>query len=325
MAASPLEGAGDHIQRVDTLETESALVSKYEAFVFDCDGVLWGGSHSIDGSLETVKALRRAGKRTFFVTNNSSKSRRQYCRKLEGFGVHGVGVEDIVTSGSAIAAYIKLSHQDVHVVYMVGEDGLEEELGMVGLRVVKEGSRPPRGMTEDEFREDANGHDPEVGAVVVGLDTSFGFRQMCVASSYIQKGALFLGTNPDVADRVGSLLMPGTGPILASIQTACGVAPVVVGKPNPLLIRQLMEQNGLAASSTLMVGDRLDTDIMFGNGGGISTALVLTGVSEMSDVVGLEPGSDKTPTYLLEKLGVLLPAATVAAEAAAPSSTVSKI
>lgn len=63
----------------------------------------------------------------------------------------------------------------------------------------------------------------QVGAVVVGLDTSFGFRQMCVASSYIQKGALFLGTNPDVADRVGSLLMPGTGPILASIQTACGV------------------------------------------------------------------------------------------------------
>lgn len=63
----------------------------------------------------------------------------------------------------------------------------------------------------------------QVGAVVVGLDTSFGFRQMCVASSYIQRGALFLGTNPDVADRVGSLLMPGTGPILASIQTASGV------------------------------------------------------------------------------------------------------
>lgn len=100
---------------------------------------------------------------------------------------------------------------------------------------------------------------------------------------------------------------------------------MVVGKPNPLLIRQLMDQNGLTASSTLMVGDRLDTDIMFGNGGGVSTALVLTGVSEMSDVVGLEPGSDKTPTYLLEKLGVLLPAAHVAAEAAATSSTVSKM
>lgn len=103
---------------------------------------------------------------------------------------------------------------------------------------------------------------------------------------------------------------------------------MVVGKPNPLLIRQLMDQNGLKASSTLMVGDRLDTDIMFGNGGGISTALVLTGVSEMSDVVGLEPGGDKTPTYLLEKLGVLLPAAAaaaVASEAAAESSTVSKM
>lgn len=100
---------------------------------------------------------------------------------------------------------------------------------------------------------------------------------------------------------------------------------MVVGKPNPLLIRQLMDQNGLAASSTLMVGDRLDTDIMFGNGGGISTALVLTGVSEMSDVIGLEAGGDKTPTYLLEKLGDLLPAATMAAEAAAASPAASKI
>ncbi|CAN0563305.1 unnamed protein product, partial [Ectocarpus sp. 12 AP-2014] len=63
-----------------------ALNERYEAFVFDCDGVLWGGSHAIEGSLDTVKALRRAGKRTFFVTNNSSKSRRQYCVKLEGFG-----------------------------------------------------------------------------------------------------------------------------------------------------------------------------------------------------------------------------------------------
>lgn len=286
---------------MDTQESQAALVSKYDSFVFDCDGVLWGGSHAIEGSLDTVKALRRAGKRTFFVTNNSSKSRRQYCIKLEGFGVHGVAVEDIVTSGSAIAAYIKSHHPDVTTVYMVGEDGLEEELGMVGLKVVKEEARPAPGMTEDEFREKSL--HPEVGAVVVGYDTSFGFRQMCVSSAYIQRGAHFVGTNPDVADRVGSLLMPGTGPLLASIQVASGVAPVVVGKPNPLLIRQLMDQYGLAPSSTVMVGDRLDTDIMFGNAGGVSSALVLTGVSEIGDTVGLVPGGDSTPTYLLEKLG----------------------
>ncbi|CAM9610030.1 unnamed protein product, partial [Laminaria digitata] len=87
------------------------------------------------------------------------------------------------------------------------------------------------------------------------------------------------------------------------------VAPVIVGKPNPLLIRQLMEQNDLAASATLMVGDRLDTDIMFGNAGGVSSALVLTGVSEIGDAVGLFPGGDSTPTYILEKLGDVLPAA----------------
>lgn len=91
---------------------------------------------------------------------------------------------------------------------------------------------------------------------------------------------------------------------------------MVVGKPNPLLIRQLMDQNGLAASATLMVGDRLDTDIMFGNAGGVSSALVLTGVSEIGDAVGLAPGGDSTPTYLLEKLGDLLAAAELAAAVA---------
>lgn len=99
----------------------------------------------------------------------------------------------------------------------------------------------------------------------------------------------------------------------------------MVGKPNPLLIRQLMELNGLEPSRTLMVGDRLDTDIMFGNAGGVSSALVLTGVSEMSDVVGLKPGGASTPNYLLEKLGVLLPAAEVAAAATEATAPAAKI
>lgn len=88
----------------------------------------------------------------------------------------------------------------------------------------------------------------------------------------------------------------------------------MVGKPNPLLLRQLMDLNGLDASSTLMVGDRLDTDIRFGNGAGVSSALVLTGVSEEGDVVGLPAGGESTPNYLMERLGVLLPAAEAASE-----------
>lgn len=108
------------------------------------------------------------------------------------------------------------------------------------------------------------------------------------------------------------------------------VAPVVVGKPNPLLIRQLMDLNGLEASKTLMVGDRLDTDIKFGNAGGVSSALVLTGVSEMLDVVGLAAGGDSTPRYLLNKLGDILSSAEAAAaaweaESAKPVGPASKI
>ncbi|CAN0077010.1 unnamed protein product [Ascophyllum nodosum] len=318
MSNTPGEVAADHISWVDTEESASALVRKYDNFVFDCDGVLWAGSHDIEGSIDTVKALRRAGKRTFFVTNNASKSRRQYCLKLEGFGVSGVGVEDIVTSGSALAAYVKRAHPDVHTVYMIGENGQGEELEMAGFKIAKETTRPPVGMTEDEFR--VFEPNPEVGAVVVGLDTSFGFRQLCAASTYIQRGAHFVGTNPDIADRVGDLLMPGTGPLLASIQTASGVAPVVVGKPNPLLLHQLMDLNGLDPSSTVMVGDRLDTDIKFGNAAGVSSALVLTGVSEAADVVGLPADGEKTPTYLMEKLAFLLSAAEAAATKAPQSS-----
>ncbi|CAM9504882.1 unnamed protein product [Choristocarpus tenellus] len=157
-----LHGADDlrNICRVGSLDEAAALVNKYDNFVFDCDGVLWGGSHTIDGSIETVKTLRKLGKRTFFVTNNSGKSRAAYCSKLSGFGVQGVKVEEVITSGSAVAGFLKHNHPEVKTVYMIGEDGLEEELKIVGLGCIREAQRPPGGMTEDQFR--AEGIDAQV-------------------------------------------------------------------------------------------------------------------------------------------------------------------
>lgn len=97
-----------------------------------------------------------------------------------------------------------------------------------------------------------------------------------------------------------------------------------MGKPNPLLVQRVLEENALDASKTIMVGDRLDTDIMFGNAGGISTALTLTGVSDRSDVVDLDPGGSSTPTYLLERLASLLPAAELAADRSEDGSVVAQ-
>ena len=161
-------------------------------------------------------------------------------------------------------------------------------------------------MTEEQFREVQL--DPEVGAVVVGYDRSFSYRQLAIASLYIQKGRLFVGANPDAADRVGDALMPGTGPLLAAIENASGVKPTVLGKPNPLLIKGILEANELDAKRTVMIGDRLDTDMLFGINGGTSTLLVLTGVSTLDDLAQHIAEGKPAPVHVADRLGVLLSA-----------------
>ncbi|CAN0089976.1 unnamed protein product, partial [Phaeothamnion confervicola] len=274
------------IRTPDTIRT---LLDGIDNLLLDCDGVLWAGSDPIPGAIECVKAMIAAGKKVVFITNNSTKSRREsdfltrgYAAKFSSFGLD-VSPDQIVTSGSALAALLAVQHPSVTAAYVVGEGGLAEELELAGIRCVSEAVGAGPEMLESEFR--ALSADPAVGAVAVGWCRAFSFRQLATASYYLQAvpGCVFLGTNPDDADRVGVHLMPGTGPLIRAVECASRQPATVVGKPNPELIRAILDTHRMDPARTLMVGDRLDTDIAFGNGGGIATCLVLTGVATAAD------------------------------------------
>jgi len=277
------------------------FLKRHDNILLDCDGVLWAGGEAISGSVETVDALRKAGKKVLFITNNSSKSRREYSEKLNGFGI-ATSKSDVITSGSAMADY--LFGHGIKSVYVIGEKGLIEELEGVGIKCVYDKNNASPFMDEADFL--SFNADPSVEAVCVGWDRFFTFRKLTISSIYLQRGCRFIGANPDISDRVGELLFPGTGPILASIESASGVSPYIIGKPNPALVKQILERNKMEACNTVMIGDRMDTDIAFANSAGITSVLVMTGVTTEDDLDESHDFSD-TPSLVMPSLSSILP------------------
>lgn len=169
---------------------------------------------------------------------------------------------------------------------MIGESGLREELESVGLNVInKEGEQQIQNMTTNQFQNLQL--DPNVDCVVVGLDTGFSYQKLVLASLYVQNGAKLVGTNEDGYDRIGGRNMPGTGCLLAAVERSlqqplddpCYKPTLnICGKPNADFMKSILQKYGFQAEETLMVGDRLDTDIEFGNSCNVDTLLVLSGV-----------------------------------------------
>merc|ERR1719160_1746832 len=181
------------------LTVPSEMLDKADVFIFDCDGVIWKGDSLIDGVPAILAMLREAGKRIFFVTNNSTKSRKGYLGKFKGLGLEGVEPEEIFSSSFAAAAYLDQSNFKAtgKKVYIIGEKGISEELDLLGI--------PWLGAEADADKKPSMGsggkldHDPEVGAVVVGFDRHFNYykiqyAQLCISSN---PDCQFIATNLD--------------------------------------------------------------------------------------------------------------------------------
>ena len=234
----------------------------------DMDGVLWRGHLALPGLVSWFEFLHQRGVAVGLVTNNSTQTVRDYVAKLERLGVHGVHEVQIITSASAAAQVALARHGLGAVVYVVGEEGLRRSLEQAGLVVLR-----------DEHVED----DSAPQAVVVGLDRALSYDKAKRAMRFIQRGADFIGTNPDTSFPLPDGLAPGAGSLIAMIQAASGQAPLIVGKPHRAMYDVALERLGLPAGVVLMIGDRLDTDIDGAKALGMMTALVLTGVSTRSE------------------------------------------
>lgn len=251
-----------------------------KAVVFDLDGTLYVGNTPVEGAAEAVGRLRAGGMKTIFLTNAATGSRMDVLAKLSRMGIKAERKE-VYTASYLLAKYISENHRGKKV-FVVGEKGIVDEFAQLGVQ------------TADDAQ-----------VVAVGLDRRLTYDKLCKAQAALSKGAAFVVSSMDPTYPTEAGEIPGSGAIVAAISFASGKKPHVVGKPNPYVLELIRKELGLEKGEILMVGDRIDTDIVFAKNCGIKSALVLSGTTKRSEIGGVRPD------YVLESVGglpgVLLP------------------
>lgn len=237
----------------------------YPLYIFDLDGTLFRGEEPIPGAADALKRLREAGPKIRYLTNNSGLTKASYVQKLTRLGFQ---VEESEVYSSATGAAALLTQRGFGDVFVVGEPGLHQTLSEAGIDVLNSPS-----PNEDSPLRSAQ-------AVVVGICKSFNYDLLNEALQELLVGAHFFATNTDATYPMeGGRVIPGAGSIVAAVQTCCGRAPEVIGKPEPFLIKLILDEAGVEPGDALAVGDRVETDILAGQRAGCNTMLVLTGVT----------------------------------------------
>lgn len=224
------------------------------------DGVLVRGATLIPGANEFIGRLQAAGAKFLVLTNNSLYTQRDLHARLQRSGLD-LPPEAIYTSAMATAQFLH-SQAPNGSAYVIGEAGLTTALHAIGFVLTEQ--------------------NPDY--VVLGETTSYSFERITQAMRLVDAGARFIATNPDVTGPTELGMVPATGAVAALISAATGVTPYYIGKPNPLIMRTALRTIDAHSEQSVMIGDRMDTDIIVGTEGGLETILVLTGVTRREDV-----------------------------------------
>jgi 4-nitrophenyl phosphatase len=258
----------------------------FRAYIFDLDGVIYRGEELQPGAAEVIQTLRSRGEKVYFLTNNSTQSRSQYADKLTRLGVPAQP-RDVMTSAYATALYLHETKPGDCRAYVVGEAGLKQELRSEGIEVVEEPNGKP------------------IDFVVAGLDREFDYSKLFNAQQAIFQGAIFVATNCDPTFPLEEgLLSPGGGTMVAAIQTATDTPPLVIGKPEIYSVRKVMDLAGATPEESIVIGDRLDTDVWGGKRAGARTALVLTGVT--TEEQARNAPDEMKPDWIIRSLAELI-------------------
>ncbi|KAF8561206.1 hypothetical protein P879_05469 [Paragonimus westermani] len=275
------------------------VLRQCNTYVFDCDGVLWDSNKLLPGAVDLVNYLLETDRHVFLITNNSTKSVEQYSEKCCRLGLP-VSEKNIVCSSNVAATYLQ-SKGISGPIYVIGHDGVGLELDKCG--ITHFGIGPDDPLNSDPLYGICL--DPNTSGVLVGFDDHFNYRKLLKATSYIARGVPFFATNEDAQLPAGDTVLPaclvmllffsiiflvrlyaasssspGTGAIVAAVKFASGKDPIVMGKPHQPTFDMLCRLHNIKVEKTIMVGDRLDTDIMFGNRFRMHTACVMTGVTD---------------------------------------------
>jgi 4-nitrophenyl phosphatase len=255
------------------------------ALIIDMDGVLWHGNQAIAGLTEFFQTLRNKNLRFILATNNASHTPQQYVQKLAGMGVT-VDLKEVMTSAMATAMYLAEIMDSAQTrVFVVGEDGAIQALQEQGFILT--------GLYEINSAT-SKGAD----VVVCGKDHSISWDKLATATLNLRAGAKFYGTNGDTTLPTELGLIHGNGAILAALQTASGVSPTIIGKPEPIMYQQAISRLGADLAETIAIGDKLETDILGAVRTGIRSLMVLGGVSTEADL----KASEYQPTWVMQDI-----------------------
>ena len=231
-----------------------------KAFICDMDGVIYHGNKLLPGVAEFVDWLKAEKKEFLFLTNSSERAPRELQEKLNRLGLE-VDQKHFYTSALATAAFVA-SQSPGCTAYVIGETGLINALYNAGITM--------------------NDVDPDY--VIVGESRNYTYENILRAVKFVQNGAKLIGTNPDLTGPTEQGIVPATGALISPIEQATGNTAYFVGKPNPLMMRTALKKLGFQREDTVIIGDRMDTDIVAGVESEIATVLVLSGVTSREEV-----------------------------------------
>lgn len=283
---------------VATCKDIKHIVQSTDAFLLDCDGVLWRGGKDLPGAKDTLISLQAMGKKLIFVTNNSTKDRATLLERITSMGVSGLNEDQMFSTSFATALYLQsISFQKK--VLVIGRAAIGVELDKASI---------PNMYIDDHLETDMDylagyQRDPEVGAVIVGFDPHLSYSKLAIALQYLQdEEVLFLGTNRDSTFPSAGNILPGSGSILSFMEDASGRVATIMGKPEERFFSMIARRHELTAERSAMVGDRLDTDILFGQMAKLKSLLVLSGVHAIDDC----HRKQIYPDFVLPNFGALL-------------------
>ena len=260
------------------------ILSGYDCFLIDMDGVIFLHDEPLPGHREFIDLIRNEEKRFLFITNNSFETRASYVEKLGRMGIE-VKDTDILTSAQGVRRYLE---QNCPIgsggAFVIGGEGLRSEVEKLGMHLLE---------GDDAKRAEY---------VIVGWDPTIDFEKLKIATVAVRNGATYIVTDLDGTYPAKDEQWPGTGALAASITEAAGKEPLSIGKPKAFMLELGMEMLQASPERTLMIGDRLDSDIQAGRDAGVDTLLVLSGVADAED----SDASDITATYTVEGLRELL-------------------
>lgn len=294
------------------------LILNTKIFLFDCDGVIWRGNEPIKDSINIINNLKYLNKKLFFITNNSTKSRNYYYQKFINLG-YNVNENEIFSSSYAASLYLKQlkrfdnsnnndnnndNNNKTNKVYVIGEEGICDELKLNNINYID-------GSIHNDIKIDINNQkdieiDENIGAVVVGMDRNINYYKLQYAQLCLSNpNTLFIATNEDaVAHCTTSQLWCAGGTMVSAIKGCTNRLPIVVGKPSSFLFDYLLNEYHVDRSEICMIGDRLDTDILFGNNNNINSLLVLSGVTSLEMLSS--PSNKIHPNYCIDSIADLI-------------------